>query len=170
MPWIVYFIAGGGTFLPGAGLLAVAVISRAFLASRWVGVISIAMAVIAVALVTISAEAISWWIYWIWTGATLAWFLRGSFKSRRLKGMIDLGELAITFAAAALAFSFHFRPALPREAYPRMYVIGDSISAGIGAKHRSTWPGILAGEHRVQVIDLARRRCNRRRREPAVEI
>ena len=56
MPWVVYFIAGGGTFLPGAGLIAFAVGSRAIFARRRVGVLSVAMAVVGVALVAISAE------------------------------------------------------------------------------------------------------------------
>ena len=35
-----------------------------------------------------------------------------------------------------------------------MYVVGDSVSAGIGRE--PTWPGIVGAEHGVQVVDLAR--------------
>lgn len=155
MPWIVYLIAGGGTFVPGAGLLAVAVVSRAISMRRWLRVASAAMAVVGVALVAISAEAIAWWIYWIWIAGTLIWFLRGMFRSRGLKWVIDLGGLAIILVAAAIAFSFQFRPSLPPAAFPRLYVIGDSISAGIGTEHGSTWPKIVGAEHGVKVVDLA---------------
>jgi lysophospholipase L1-like esterase len=156
MPWIVYFIAGGGTFLPGAGLIAVAVASRAIFARRRVRVLSVAMAVVGIVLVAISAEAIAWWIYLIWIASTLAWFLRGILRNHRLKLMIDLGELAVTFFAAAITISFQLPPTLPPAAFPRLYVIGDSISAGIGSERGRAWPGILAAERRVQVIDLSR--------------
>ncbi|HZL35591.1 MAG TPA: SGNH/GDSL hydrolase family protein [Tepidisphaeraceae bacterium] len=156
MPWIVYFIAGGGTFLPGAGLIAVAVASQAIFARRWVGVLSVAMAVVGIVLVAISAEAVAWWIYLIWIACTLAWFLRGISKSCRVKSMIDLAELAVTVWAAAIAISFQLRPTLPPAAFARLYIIGDSVSAGIGSEHGSTWPRILGAEHRVRVIDLSR--------------
>ncbi|MDB5357353.1 MAG: hypothetical protein JWN24_3806 [Phycisphaerales bacterium] len=156
MPWIVYFIAGGGTFLPGSGLLVLAVAGRALVARRWVGALTSAMAVVGIVLVAISAEAIAWWVYAIWTAATLAWFLRGTFRSRRVKSMIDLSELAVTCSAAAIAISFQVRPTLPPAAFSRLYVIGDSVSARIGSKGGGTWPGILAAEGHAQVIELTR--------------
>jgi len=155
MPWIVYFIAGGGTFLPGAGLIALAVLSQAIFTRRWIGILAVVMAVVGIILVVISAEAITWWIYLLWIVATLAWRLRGVFKSRRRKLLIDLAQLAVTFSAAAMAVSYQLRPTLPPAVFARLYVIGDSVSAGMGGAS-STWPAILVAEHHVQVIDLSR--------------
>jgi lysophospholipase L1-like esterase len=156
MQWIAYFIAGGGTFLPGAGLIAAAVVSRAMFARRWVQVLSVAAAVVGIAGVAISSEAIAWWICLIWTACTLAWFLRGKNHSRRLKSTIDLAELTVTFSAAAIAISFQLPPTLPPAAFARLYVLGDSISAGIGREHASTWPDVMGAEHRVRVVNLSR--------------
>jgi len=156
MPWIVYFIAGGGTFLPGAGLIAAAIANRTIFARGWIRTWAIEMVVLGIVLVTISAEAISWWVYLIWTASILAWFLREKLKTRWRKSAIDLVELTITCIAAAIAISFQLHPTLPSAVFPRFYVIGDSISAGIGREEGNTWPHIVGTDHHVQVIDLSR--------------
>jgi lysophospholipase L1-like esterase len=156
MPWIVYFIAGGGTFLPGTGLIAIAIISRAIFHRRWIAFLSIVIAIVGMTMVAISAEAIAWWIYGVWITIGLLWFLRGTFASRRLKRILDTGALAATFTAAAIAASFQLRPTVPPGPSSRIYVIGDSISAGIGSKGESTWPELMAAEHGVEVINLSR--------------
>jgi acyl-CoA thioesterase-1 len=155
MPWIVYFIAGGGTFLPGTALLALAVAGRVIFVRGWVRALPTAMAVAGIVFVAISAEAIAPWVYLIWIAATLAWFVRGMLQNRGLRSMIDLAELAVTCFAAATAISFQLCPALPPAAFGRLYVIGDSVSAGIDG-NGGTWPGVVRAEHRVQVIELAR--------------
>jgi len=156
MPWYVYFIAGGSTFLPGAGLIALAVTCRSFFRRRWVEVLSIAMAVVGIVLVVISAEALPRWLYLLWIVLNLAWFLRDAFKNRRFRRAIDIGILAVTFFCVAIAISYRMRPSLPTAAFAQLYVIGDSISAGIGDEHGTTWPGIMQADHQVKVINLAR--------------
>ncbi|HEY8747263.1 MAG TPA: GDSL-type esterase/lipase family protein [Tepidisphaeraceae bacterium] len=156
MPWIVYFIAGGGTFLPGAGMLALAVAARVVFDWRRIGVLSIAAVVIGIALITISGEAITWWVYWVWVASIVAWLLRGMPRSVRAKRVIDLTALTSTCLAAAIAIVYRQAPSLPPAAFSRLYVIGDSISAGIGRAGSETWPGTIASEHGVTVINLAR--------------
>ena len=156
MPWIVYFIAGGHTFLPGAGLLALAVVVRAFFVGRWGRLFAVAIAVLGIVLVLVSAEAVAWWIYGVWSAATLAWFFREKFPPGRLKLMVDRAELAVKALVAVIAISYRRSPSLPPAAFARMYVIGDSVSAGIGGEGGVTWPGILAAKHRIQVVNLAR--------------
>jgi hypothetical protein len=92
MPWIVYLIAGGGTFLPGAGLLVLAIAARAVCRRRWVGILSIATAVIGIASITVSAEAIAWWVYCVWIVTAFAWLLRGRVKVKQFGR--DLEQLA----------------------------------------------------------------------------
>jgi lysophospholipase L1-like esterase len=155
MPWYVYYIAGGGTFLPGAGLIALAIIGRAISARRWIKSILVVSASLGIALVMICAEALAWWIYIIWTAAILAWLLRDKIARGRRRSIIDLATLAITLLAAGVAISYQRRPALGPATFGRMYVIGDSISAGVGRNGEVTWPSILGSEHRVQVINLS---------------
>jgi lysophospholipase L1-like esterase len=156
MPWIVYFAAGGGTFLPGAGLIAASVAARAIFSRWWVAAASIVMAGLGIALVVISAEALPWSVYVIWFAATVAWIERGRFRLRWTKALIDVAELTVTIVAASIAISFQARPALPRDAFSRLIIIGDSISAGIGNEHSSLWPDVLRADHHVRVVNLAR--------------
>jgi lysophospholipase L1-like esterase len=41
-----------------------------------------------------------------------------------------------------------------RRAEP-LYVIGDSVSAGIGGPHEQTWPALLAENYGIEVVNLA---------------
>jgi acyl-CoA thioesterase-1 len=119
-------------------------------------VLSVIMSVVGIVLVMISAEALAWWIYLIWFLATLAWFARGMARNHRLMWMIDGALLLVTLFASATTIAFQLRPTLPTAAFARIYVIGDSISAGIGNEQGNTWPHIMSAEHGVQVVDLSR--------------
>jgi acyl-CoA thioesterase-1 len=154
MPWIAYFVASGVTFLWGAGLIALAAALGAYFKRRPVAILTITMAATGIVLVAISAEAIAGWIYLVWIISTCVWFLRPKFINPRHKGWIDFGQLVVTILAAATALSYQMRPNLPPASFSRLYVIGDSVSAGIGRE--KTWPGLVGAEHHVPVIDLSR--------------
>jgi acyl-CoA thioesterase-1 len=154
MPWIAYFVAGGATFLIGAALIALAAIARALVTRRSLTILTIAIAAVGIVFVAISAEAIPTWIYCIWTISTGTWLSRPMFANRRHRRWIDSSQLAITLVAIVPAASFRLPPQLSPASFSRLYVIGDSISAGIG--HEQTWPAILGAEHHVEVIDLSR--------------
>jgi acyl-CoA thioesterase I len=156
MPWIVYFAGGGGTFLPGAVLIAASVTARAIFSRWWAAVASIVTAGLGIALVTISAEALPWLVYLIWIATTVAWIERGRFRLRWIRALIDAAELTVTIVAVSIAIWFQVRPTLPPAAFSRLIIVGDSISAGIGNEHSNLWPDLLRADHHVRVVNLAR--------------
>jgi len=139
----------------GAGLIAAAVVSRAMFARRWVQVLSVAAAVVGIALVAISSEAIAWWICLIWIACTLTWFLRGITHSRRLKSTIDWRNWRLRSPRRRSQFHFNCLQR-SRQRRSRGCTSSGSISAGIGREHASTWPDVMGAEHRVQVVNLSR--------------
>jgi acyl-CoA thioesterase-1 len=50
-------------------------------------------------------------------------------------------------------------PSLPRLGQPDLFVIGDSVSAGIGDR-KVTWPQLLAQQHSLLVHDLSQMGAN----------
>jgi len=51
---------------------------------------------------------------------------------------------------------FQKRPATPKGQFARLYVVGDSVSGGIGAAGEQTWPLLLGKQHGVDVVNLAK--------------
>jgi acyl-CoA thioesterase-1 len=46
-------------------------------------------------------------------------------------------------------------PKLPNAEYENLYIIGDSIAAGIGGQNEQTWPKVLQQKYDVKVLNLA---------------
>ena len=51
--------------------------------------------------------------------------------------------------------SYYIKPPLPDEKFEAIYVVGDSVSAGIGGRNEKTWPEIISDEFDVNIINLA---------------
>jgi acyl-CoA thioesterase-1 len=54
----------------------------------------------------------------------------------------------------ALEAPFHVTPWLPALGNPPVFIVGDSLTAGVGGPIE-TWPGLLGREHAVTVHDLS---------------
>lgn len=62
--------------------------------------------------------------------------------------------LTATIIAVALELPYDMRPVSDGH-LSRIYVVGDSITAGIGREGGRTWPRILRERHGVEVVDLS---------------
>ena len=149
MPWLVYYVASGATFLWGTVLLALALVAWGNSARR------ILPAILGVLLIVISAEALPYFAYGLWAIAILAWLAAPRKKDRR-STIAQGAVLLITLAMALAAASYQFRPSAPRGQFPRLYVVGDSITAGLGGEQGQTWPAVLRADHGIEVVDLSR--------------
>jgi lysophospholipase L1-like esterase len=69
--------------------------------------------------------------------------------------------LAIIIATIAIgvAIPYHISPRISLARGQPLYVVGDSISAGLDVRNNRTWPLRLAADHSVQVFDLSRAGC-----------
>ena len=63
--------------------------------------------------------------------------------------------IAVAFTAMLIEMPKHMIPFVGGQPRDTLYVIGDSISAGID-QDELVWPTILARTHRVQVVNLSR--------------
>lgn len=109
-------------------------------------------------LVCLSATPQPVWLYALWALIAAAFLILGEQHWIRL-GKTNAASAAvalvlISFLMIARELPFHLRPRLPLDAAQAVYVIGDSLSAGI-SREETPWPNLLEKKLGVPVINLA---------------
>jgi lysophospholipase L1-like esterase len=159
MPPLVYHIAGGMFFVPATLFLAVVVLARMFVRPRWFSFLCIIAAILAIAVIAVSAAALPWWFYGCWAALMLAWFCVSSMKRRSIPLAVCAAVLICSSAATVIETSKQRLVPLPQGQFPRLYVLGDSLTAGLGRAGETTWPVMLRNSHGIQIVDLSRAGC-----------
>lgn len=154
---LITFFASGAAFLVGTVVLTAAITLRAAIARRWAAVLSAGLSLLGSASIGLSATPLPTWLYIAWGIALAAWLFAPARRkaARALVIGTEAALLLVTVWAVAVEMPFEVRPRIPPGHYPRLYVIGDSITAGIGREGGRTWPTILRSEHSVEVVDLS---------------
>ncbi|HTY86753.1 MAG TPA: GDSL-type esterase/lipase family protein [Candidatus Acidoferrum sp.] len=153
---VVVQIASGNAFFIGLGLTIASFALRLWLNSR-IGVSLLTLGWLAgISLVILSATPMSWFFYGLWFAFCLA--VRIAFAGQRpftLKAaaVIAFAVLSLSLCLAELPYRWS-RPVTVSVRQP-VYVLGDSISAGIGGKER-VWPAVLGDLSHLKVTNLAR--------------
>jgi len=148
-------LAGGNAFFIGMALVTGAFASNYRIIWPWQGAIAKLAALGGAILVFLSSTPFSESARAIWSVLFLAAMAESFFPepSRCRSGL--LGALA-TLSALLCLFEapHHFAPKIPVDADRPVYVIGDSISAGVRSQERN-WPAVLGDMARLRVINLA---------------
>jgi acyl-CoA thioesterase-1 len=153
---VVLQIASGNAFFIGIGMTVVAFMLRLWLSSRiWVSLLTITW-LVGISLVILSATPMSFWLYGLWfvlcVAVRIAFNVRTSFQWRAST------VLAFAFFSLSLCLTelpYRLVPSVTVFPDEPVYVLGDSISAGIGSKEHP-WPEVLGGLSGLKVINLAR--------------
>ena len=153
---VVIQLANGNAFFIGMGLTVIAFALRLWLKGRvWVSLLTIGW-LVGISLVVLSATPMSFWLYGLWLGLCVvvwvAFIVRAPFQL--------LASTIIAFAFFSLSLCI---TELPYRMVQRVtvftnqpvFVLGDSISAGIGTRERA-WPAVLGDLSHLKVINLAR--------------
>lgn len=145
------FFAGAAMVLVGAALLPRLV--------GWQASAARIVALLGLAVTVLSAAPLSLWWY---AAASLlllvSLFVRQQAEpadrpSHKLRALW-WGTLAIWLGGVALEIPYQLAPRVPALKSPPLYIIGDSITAGVGAEDGPTWPKRLPT--RVAVVDYSR--------------
>jgi len=153
MNWLVYHVASGHAFFTGIVLVVIAALAstRESAVFRRLAILSFLLGAIAIA---ISSTAIPYWYYAVAIAATAAWIISASIRSWRRWASVAV--IAAWLGAVALEIPYHITPTLQPTSPRALAVIGDSVTAGIGADDESeTWPAILARRHDMDVQDIS---------------
>ena len=161
MSWVIYLFGSGAVFFLGIGMILLALVTQTFCRRRGMQIIGSLLAFIGLLLAALSATPLPYWVYFVAGVVTVVWLI----AERRTQGWLFVRRkwlrssiVVVWTTALAMELPYHVPPTLditgtPRN--PRFYVIGDSVSAGMGGE-KETWPRLLASTRPVQVVDLSR--------------
>jgi acyl-CoA thioesterase-1 len=153
---LVYHVGSGQAFFAGAALILAGLALSLGKPTRWRRSLRQLGAALGAILVAISATPLAAWFYALLAGVTLAWLIAEEkyAHARRRLGLARLATLSAWLVAAGLEAPYHVMPAAPPD-LAEVYVIGDSVSAGMGENRMTTWPALLARQHDVAVHNEA---------------
>ena len=155
---LIYHVASGQSFFSGVVLIELAALSGYRAGRRWLTFWRTISACAGLILIAVSATPLPGWFYLVAVVPTLAWIgAEGSSRiwARVSKRWLRYAVHPIWLLGVALELPFHLMPTVPRLRDPQVYVVGDSISAGIGGE-TATWPKLLSERHQIIVRDLSR--------------
>ena len=147
---IVYHIAGGGSFFTGVLLMLVGVGMKLTKRRLWkrVGNVAFCLGVVAVA---VSSTPLPYWVLALTIMATLFWIVMGRTDEWRIYATT---AFALVWCSAAAWEAWHWITPRPAPVEVRtLTVIGDSVTAGVGANTEATWPERISQRHRIDVDD-----------------
>ena len=154
---VLWYCASGRSLFLGSLVLIMAVAASLFSSKKWHNIPLYYVTIISVLLIGMSAVPFSSFFYIVWTLAIAAWLtclvLRIQTRSK-VTISVCLLPAAIGLLAMFMELPHHVMPTIPSRVYTRLYVIGDSISAGIGPTGERTWPRIIA-EKGFEVVDTS---------------
>jgi acyl-CoA thioesterase I len=161
---IVWRLGDGTLFFAGLGLVAAGLPLLVALGASGIARIACASAVVAGAgLAIVSSAPQPVWLLTVWivvAAVALVALLLGirSEKLRRPHRCLLALVEALSLGIAISEFSYRSLPAI-HPCDRAVFVIGDSLSAGIGSRER-LWPDILADLTGLSVVNLARAGAN----------
>jgi acyl-CoA thioesterase-1 len=154
MMQFIWFCASGDSFFLGASLMILAVaLSTTSTGPALNGVVR-ATLIAGLALLLLAAVPLAPALYAMLTVGTI--LLIGAVGSRRHPTLRRTGQASVTAVCALmiiLELLFEMNVRAPRR--EPLYIIGDSVSAGIQGPSERTWPALLAENHGIEVVNLA---------------
>lgn len=154
----IWFCAAGYSFFLGIALIICAILFSVFNKKLHQKLIIYTLIIIAAFLVFLSATPLPLWLYSVWAISALVWLFLIAFKissSRRLFVTICIVFAFLTIATFITELPYCFKPSFTNEKFEKLYIIGDSVSAGIGGQNEITWPKIFHNEFGINTIDLS---------------
>jgi len=148
----------GQAFFSGATLIVLACLVCTSHTKRMVKVVLHTVGIVGFALVFLSATPKSLWFYGIWIVTFIAWLILGlvrfSHKPKYIS-WVRLPVVIICVLSVLWELPYHRKPSVPKRNHDISYILGDSISAGIGGRDEHVWPDIICEQHHVNIVNLA---------------
>ena len=153
---VVFHFIGGGALFSGVGLVAAAAVASVAWRTRVVRVGVRLTAAVGMVFVALSATPFPMWIYYAWGATVLAWLgVQEMAGTVRTATMLRLLTVAACAGVALAELSYQLSPTIPTRGAETIYVVGDSISTGLGTGEK-TWPQVLGEIQDREVVNLAK--------------
>jgi acyl-CoA thioesterase I len=158
--WILKHVAGGGAFFTGAALLLLAVIWQWKRSPGGQPGVTV-LWTIGLVLILFSATPLSWGYYVLAGTVSVVWLMTGKSRPAENRPLVrrmrawDMLFVAVWAGGVLWEIPFHLMPRLSPAAAPRLTVIGDSVTAGLGDGALRTWPELLRQREGLDIVDLS---------------
>lgn len=157
-PWAAHFASGNALF-SGTALIVLAIAWTTLPLQRPSIRLRTALLYPAVVLVAASATPLPYWFYAMWLAAVAAWWVivRRAGHSQKRRPSRIAGALSVALCLVAVAWEARtlWPPPLTPAASATVYVVGDSVSAGMNDAPADTWPAVMGRRYSVPVVNLA---------------
>ena len=159
MSWVLYLFGGGAAFFLGVVAVLASVGLFACERGRWMRAGASLLAVSGLLIITLSAAPLPYGLYVTAGGLTLFGLVsersaRDWWRPRRK--WLRTAIVVAWVSAAALEMPYYRISAPPLSGRSTVYVIGDSLSAGVGGEGEKTWPNLIGQGQGAEVVNLAR--------------
>jgi lysophospholipase L1-like esterase len=154
---VALHLASGASAFSGAALLLLGVSVSPWSRGGWPKTLRTVAAWIGLALLLASATPWPLWLYSIFLGVFLSWFLAEEVPwVRQTTGSLSpqVALIATVALMVVLELPYTLLPKLPPMQVQHVYVIGDSISSGIGSGYPA-WPDVFAARHTLSMTNLS---------------
>ncbi|MBL4885203.1 MAG: hypothetical protein JKY95_11795 [Planctomycetaceae bacterium] len=153
---IVFYFANGTTFFVGLAIVLVSEVLLIRFQKRFARSALTLLVLLGMILIVLSATPISIFLYLVWgISAGIGYFLIRRNQVTRSTKQIACGFLAATTSLlCVLEVQYHLLETVLVPQGTTIYVLGDSISAGINGKQKC-WPEVLNDSTNFQVVNLA---------------
>lgn len=168
-PWLLYFL-DGTTFFAGLLITATSLGLRLIVSKRWLVRLLNLATILGVILVVLSAMPLPIWAYAIWCGLVLVLLFlpihqmkQNNNESAEQKGQgknllplcFYLACVIATLGLFLMELPYHRAPSIVVDEDATVYIVGDSLSTGIGDEKEETWPTLYAQKSGYKVVNLA---------------
>ena len=154
---IVLQLANGNLFFVGLVMIVAALFLRLWFEGRILSLILRIGYIVGIVFVIFSATPLPIWFYCLWFGlcvaAALAVFSKELTFQRKM--LMSCAVSLCSLVMCLVELPYHLSPTIKASPKQSIFVVGDSISAGISAKDRA-WPDVLADISHFKVINLAK--------------
>ena len=153
---IVLAFADGTLFFVGLAIVLVAELLLFRFHGRITRPSLTVLAITGIILVAVSATPLPGWAYALWGIPALAGLVLGNrpASSPRARLMASAALLAASVGLCLAELPFRSMPHISIKSDTTVYVVGDSISAGMRPKERC-WPAVLGDMTHLRVVNLA---------------
>jgi acyl-CoA thioesterase I len=153
---LALFLADGRGFFVGTVLVLIGTLLALNSRRKWFRPASRLLILFGALLILVSSTPLPFAVYAIWSLIMLTWLITLDRTSRpALRWTATFLVVAISLCALLLELPRWKLPTIQQPAPRTVYVIGDSLSAGVGRGER-TWPQALHQPGTIDVIDLSR--------------
>jgi len=151
---ILWFCASGKAFFPAVFLLVATGALFYFLKQKAIKRVILVFQIMALLTLFLSSTPLHPIFYGFWLMTFMACQIR-SVRNHQYKSLTLCLFVAVSTAALLLELPWHISNQISVSGVRQMYVVGDSVSAGMGGKDETTWPVLLSEELNIPVTNLS---------------